>query len=306
MPNELTVVDENQHGQALALIDPKMSMLEVTVRNMDACMKIAQVVHKSGLAPATLKSPEQVAVALMHGHEIGLQPMNSIQSVYVVNGRPTLWGDSMLGICMVHPDWEWITETFDGSGENFDAICVVKRRDNEPHQTHFSVAMAKKAGLWGKSGPWTTYPSRMLQIRARSLALRDKFPDALRGLACAEEIIDITPVEAEPPVTPKAGMAAERTAKRAAKVVTPEPVEQEQEPEQDHEPEPPELGEDFVDTEPVPEDGPSENFDLAKHPDVIAAVTKCKGAKGRIIVGKAIKTGLTLDELLEQLKEASE
>jgi hypothetical protein len=54
----------------------------------------------------------------------------------------------------------------------------------------FTVADAKKAGLWGKTGPWTQYPKRMLQMRARGFALRDAFPDVLKGLVTAEEAQD--------------------------------------------------------------------------------------------------------------------
>lgn len=49
------------------------------------------------------------------------------------------------------------------------------------------------AGLWGKQGPWKTNPRRMLQMRARAFAGRDAVPDVLKGLAVAEEAIDIPP-----------------------------------------------------------------------------------------------------------------
>jgi hypothetical protein len=90
------------------------------------------------------------------------------------------------------------------------AYCEAKRRGYErPTLTSFSVADAKKAGLWGKSGPWTQYPKRMLQLRARGFALRDAFPDVLKGLVTAEEAQDYptTPAVAEAvvvrPATPQ-------------------------------------------------------------------------------------------------------
>jgi hypothetical protein len=46
----------------------------------------------------------------------------------------------------------------------------------------------------GKQGPWGQYPKRMRQMRARAFALRDVFPDVLRGLPVAEELMD-TPTE---------------------------------------------------------------------------------------------------------------
>jgi len=70
------------------------------------------------------------------------------------------------------------------------AVCLVKREGQEEQETSFSVSDAKLAGLWGKAGPWTQYPARMLRFRARSFALRDQFGDALRGLKAAEEAMD--------------------------------------------------------------------------------------------------------------------
>ena len=54
----------------------------------------------------------------------------------------------------------------------------------------FSKQDAMAAGLWGRNA-WKTYPNRMLQVRARSFAIRDAFPDALMGLAVAEEMEDV-------------------------------------------------------------------------------------------------------------------
>ena len=55
----------------------------------------------------------------------------------------------------------------------------------------FTIGDAKKANLWGRSGPWTQYPERMLEHRARGFALRDAFADKLRGVITTEEARDI-------------------------------------------------------------------------------------------------------------------
>jgi hypothetical protein len=134
--------------------------------------------------------PGNVLVAIQWGMELGLQPMQAMQSIAVINGRPSLWGDAMLALVKAHPAFEWIKEDCDGN----IATCTVKRR-GEPEVTQsFSLEEAKKAGLTGKQGPWTQYPKRMLQMRARGFALRDAFPDALRGVISAEEARD-TPAE---------------------------------------------------------------------------------------------------------------
>jgi len=55
----------------------------------------------------------------------------------------------------------------------------------------FSKEDAETAKLWGKQGPWQTYPKRMLAMRARGWAIRNVFPDALKGIQVAEEVQDI-------------------------------------------------------------------------------------------------------------------
>ena len=69
--------------------------------------------------------------------------------------------------------------------------CTIKRKGEEPVTRTFTMADAQKAGLANKQGPWTQYPKRMMQMRARAYALRDVFPDVLRGVEIAEEARDM-------------------------------------------------------------------------------------------------------------------
>ncbi len=117
--------------------------------------------------------------------------------------KPPGFGDASLAdrTQMVRsPVCEYVRERVDGDGDAMVATCEAKRRGYpDANATKFSVADAKKAGLWGKSGPWTQYPKRMLQLRARGFALRDAFPDVLKGLVTAEEAQDY-PTQPEPVV----------------------------------------------------------------------------------------------------------
>jgi hypothetical protein len=155
---------------------------------------MATAIARSDLAPKDYKDkPENCFIAMQMGAEVGLPPMAALQNIAVINGRPSIWGDSALAIVMVHPAFESINEYFEGTGDNKTGVCEIKRRGHALHTVKFSVADAKTAGLWKKAGPWTNYPDRMLQMRPRGFALRDKFPDALRGLSIAEEAMDIPP-----------------------------------------------------------------------------------------------------------------
>jgi hypothetical protein len=171
----------------------------LALQTMGEAMAFATMVAKSDFAPKDFKGkPESCLLAIQHGSEVGLSPMQSLQSIAVINGRPTIWGDAALALVQSSPVCEYVREYLDGDGDNLTAVCEAKRQGYpSPSVSRFSVADAKKAGLWGKSGPWTQYPQRMLTLRARGFALRNAFADALRGLITAEEARDY-PTQPEP------------------------------------------------------------------------------------------------------------
>ena len=177
----------------------------LALASFDDAFRFAKMVSGSEFAPKDFKGkPESCLLAIQHGSEVGLSPMQSLQSIAVINGRPTIWGDAALALVMGSPVCDFVSEGIDGDGDKMAAICVAKRRGYEKGcVVRFSVDDAKKAGLWGKAGPWTQYPKRMLQLRARGFALRDSFPDVLRGLVTAEEAFDYPqPIVAETPRQP--------------------------------------------------------------------------------------------------------
>jgi hypothetical protein len=164
----------------------------LALQSFDDAFKFATMVAKSDFAPKDFKGkPESCLLAIQHGSEVGLSPMQSLQSIAVINGRPTIWGDAAMALVQSSTACEYIREYMEGEGDNLTAVCECKRRGYpEPNIVRFSVADAKKASLWGKAGPWQQYPQRMLALRARGFALRNTFADALRGLITAEEAQD--------------------------------------------------------------------------------------------------------------------
>jgi hypothetical protein len=164
----------------------------LALASFDDAFRFATMVAKSEFAPKDFRGkPESCLLAIQHGSEIGLSPMQSLQNIACINGRPAIWGDAALALCLASPVCDGIHETMEGDGDNMTAVCKTSRKGKDANVVaRFSVADAKKAGLWGKQGPWTQYPKRMLQLRARGFALRDAFPDVLKGLVTAEEAQD--------------------------------------------------------------------------------------------------------------------
>lgn len=182
------------------------SVKAIVPQDFEGAWRIASAVCKAGMAPRGLETAEKAMVAIMHGLEVGLTPMNALQSIAVVNGRPTIWGDGAIGLVRGSGLLEWMEETVTGEGDKMVATCTVKRKgEPQPTKGEFSAADAKTAGLWNKQGPWQQYPKRMLKMRARAFTLRDGFADVLKGLSIKEEVEDFHETAApadEPPAPP--------------------------------------------------------------------------------------------------------
>jgi hypothetical protein len=171
----------------LATIETK-PRFSLTPTSIDEAMRFADMLSKSALVPKDYQgNPANCVIAMQWGMEIGLQPLQAMQSIAVINGRPAIWGDAMIALVKGSGLLESIVEDVGDTA----ATCTVKRRGEGEVSRSFSMEDAKKAGLAGKQGPWAQYPKRMLQMRARAWALRDVFPDVLRGVFVAEEAQDL-------------------------------------------------------------------------------------------------------------------
>jgi hypothetical protein len=169
----------------------KTSLEPTTIQE---AMRFSEILASSTMVPRDFQGkPGNVLVAIQWGREVGLGPLQALQNIAVINGRPSIWGDAALALVRGHPDCVSVQEGAEGEGEARHGWCEVTRRGEAPQRRTFSIADAKRAGLWGKSGPWTQYPDRMLQLRARGFAIRDVFPDALRGVLTREEAEDTPP-----------------------------------------------------------------------------------------------------------------
>ena len=161
--------------------------------------RFAQAVARSGLAPKSFHTPDQVLVAVQIGAEVGMTPMQSLQGIAVINGKATLWGDAMPGLVYKSGMCEYIREAMEGEGDDFGCTIRSKRKDMPDELvTRFTVGMAKEAGLLNKPGPWKQYPERMMKMRARAWNLRDNFADVLQGMSVREEVQDYAVVAGEP------------------------------------------------------------------------------------------------------------
>lgn len=204
--------------------------------NFEQALKFAEYLSKSDLVPNDYRGkPANIFVAMQHGKELGLSPLQAVQSIANINGRPGVFGDTQLALVQVHPEYEWHKEWIEGVGDKMVAHFQVKRRGQDVHESTFSVDDAKIAGLWDprptitkrdggtmqNPSPWHCYPKVMLKFRARGFGLRDKFADAMKGLKSAEELADYSGETIEGQVSePVTSQAKDMQPKSAPMAVT--------------------------------------------------------------------------------------
>ena len=213
----------------VAALPTGKGQFSLTPQSLDEALRFADMLSKSSIVPKDYQgNPGNVIVAIQWGAELGLPPLQAMQNIAVINGRPSIWGDAVLAIVRASGLLVSITEEL----HDDSATCTVQRRGEDPVTRTFSTEDAKKAGLFGKQGPWQQYPKRMLQMRARGFALRDVFPDVLRGVYVAEEAQDLPPerdmgpvdqVETQKPAT-RADAVRKAISDRRSDAVTVPPV----------------------------------------------------------------------------------
>ena len=199
---------------------------------------IARLAPSTILPTAYRGNAANAFVAAETGAALGLEPLQSLASIAVINGRATLSSDLMAAVIRRAGHTLRIVEN---SPESVTATLI--RADDKKFE--FTVTWDKdkatKAGLWGQRGPWSQYPTQMLRARAITEVARQGASEALMGMIYSPEdfgatitdtgevieaevieaeVIDDTTAPAKPaPAKPKA------TSKPAAAPAQPTPLD---------------------------------------------------------------------------------
>ena len=172
----------------------------------------AEVMIKSGFLPKAYTKPESVIMACTIGAELGFSPMQSLNVINVIEGRPTLSVNACLALVQKSGGF---VETLDLT----DTLCRIRvsRPGRPDHTEEYTLVDASKAGLTGKQN-WVKMPKNMLYARAASNGIRRVYADVLSGLYTTEEMQDAT----NQPVTDSVPEIKQPRAKAVIKVVEPE------------------------------------------------------------------------------------
>lgn len=178
---------------------PGAHSFNLVPQSMTEAIEFSKIIAASELCPKEYQGKYQsVMIAMMMGAELGITTMQSLQNIAVINGRPSMWGDLVIGLVYASKILASINERDPQECSKKDeGRCEVLRKGQpESVVRTYSYQMAIDAGLIKRARedmPWRTNKGRMLQMRARAWALRDTFPDVLKGLQIREEVDDYPP-----------------------------------------------------------------------------------------------------------------
>lgn len=178
----------------------------VQINGVADVFRLAHELAKAGgfVPRAFLGKPEAIAACVLMGVELGIGPMEALRSIHVIDGKPTMSADMMLGRAIrAGVRHQWVRS--DASV----AHLRLTRDGFAAHEHSYTIDEAKAAGLASKDN-WRKYPAAMLRARCVSAALRAFAPDVLgSGIYTPEELDGDDHVPAVALVEPRATPAAE-------------------------------------------------------------------------------------------------
>jgi hypothetical protein len=140
-----------------------------------------------GFLPPHLKNEGEIVAVVLAGRELGIPPMASIRSIKLVKGNVTLDAAMQLALMVrAGAKVKWLKDGSDG-----EAVLRLERPGQEPHESKYTAAMARAAGLTGDN--WQKHQPAMLRARAVTSAGKAYMPDVLAGVYLPDELPEEAP-----------------------------------------------------------------------------------------------------------------
>ena len=172
-------------------------------------LALANAISKTAMVPGPLRNrPEEVLAVMMYGAELGIGPMQALQQINFIAGKPSAAAE-LLRALVLEAGHKFIINS---TREVATARC--KRKDwDEYEETTFTIQDAQLAGV-ANGDNWKKYPDQMLSARVTSKACRMWFADVIAGMSYVPEEIESfsPPTESKPVKAAKAPTTVTRSA----------------------------------------------------------------------------------------------
>ncbi|MCQ1951589.1 hypothetical protein NNX28_16855 [Arthrobacter sp. zg-Y859] len=232
---------------ALNLTATTVSLLE-WAQELEAAHRLGTALCGTEFVPASFRGkPEAAAAAILAGKSLGLDPMNALSNIFVVQGRPAMYARTM--VALVLSAGHDVRRT----AATPEAVTIMGRRKGQSEWQEFtwSIDRARQAGYLSNK-KYASDPIAMLTAKAQAEACRTIAPDVLTGVAAYSvedvELEDLGENPSQP--APAPASAAKRTVRRQQAPVPAVPDVVHEAPRDEAEPEP---TAEPVEVEPLPE-----------------------------------------------------
>lgn len=187
MSSEITAVPQQQQVHAGLTLHDQMTF--------------AQAVAQSDIIPTVYRGkPANVLVAVGYGAPLGLSPMQSLQDISVINGKPTASASFIAS--RVRMAGHKLRIVKDEKLLSVTATIVRSDDPDYPISVTRDRAWAQQMGLIGKDN-YKRQPLTMLTWRAITAAAREACPEILYGVQyTADELQDFDPPARQHSTTP--------------------------------------------------------------------------------------------------------
>lgn len=137
-------------------------------------------------AEARATAIANATAAVLQGITLGLDPMTSLQQIYIVHGRPGMYARIMVALVQSRGHEVWTEDLTDTRA----VVCGRRRGSDAVERVTVTMDQARKAGWATRNENYQKTPQDMLWARAASRVCSRVAPDALMGIASVEEVQD--------------------------------------------------------------------------------------------------------------------
>jgi len=162
------------------------SQLVTHAQNMAAAKQLADALCATDMVPAHYKGkPANGAAAILYGDELGLNPIQSLQNIFIVQGKPAIYARTAKAICIrAGVRFETVEKTD-------ERVTIRAERDGQaPVESTWDIARATKAE-YTKNPKYKTNPQEMLASKATMEVCREIASDVLLGIAYSTEELQL-------------------------------------------------------------------------------------------------------------------
>ena len=155
---------------------------------MSAAHKLATVLCNTAMVPTGFRGkPDDGAAAILYGAELGLQPQQALQQVFVVHGQPAIYARTMVALLKAKG---YLFETVESTDQSVTVTGTAPSGEQET--ATWTIARAEKAG-YTRNTKYKTDPQAMLYAKAASEVCRRLAPDVLLGIRYTAEDLELEP-----------------------------------------------------------------------------------------------------------------